>query len=325
MLHFGNSQTRDGVAGMSEADFNHFYESYSCRSYLGDPWKLLTLVLLDLHFFATVALYRLNWPSEEFRSLLHSSTVQNQWVFSPSKWAAGGGDDRFIYERTLSEMATLTTWTHALRYTCATMLLIQTLLFLQFAVHLDAKLAILTESMAFVASELMHFLFVFGFVIVMYALAGQFLYGADLAEFNSLASSAQSCFALMLGGGDFARMQTVNETGTMVYYWSWISLGLLIIMNLIIAILSAGHERATSVIYGDGKEVFTREPVPAKVLHWLTGYESPRKEKAVSQLSNNNAVARRKDMEKAISRRKDMEEELAEIKYLLHKLVSEKN
>eukprot|EP01043_Picozoa_sp_COSAG02_P100141 COSAG02_NODE_36232_length_457_cov_0.994413_1_plen_79_part_10 len=78
---------------------------------------------------------------------------------------------------------------------------------------------------------------------------GSFLYGADLAEFNNLQSSAQACFALMLGAGDFARMQTVTVAGTTVFYWSWIVLGLLIVMNLVIAILSAGYERATKVIY----------------------------------------------------------------------------
>ena len=77
------------------------------------------------------------------------------------------------------------------------------------------------------------------------------MYGADLAEFNDIQLSAQSCFALMLGGGDFARMQTVTVHGTTVFYWSWIVIGLLVIMNLVIAVLEFGHERATDVIYGD--------------------------------------------------------------------------
>lgn len=77
------------------------------------------------------------------------------------------------------------------------------------------------------------------------------MYGADLAEFSNLQSSAQACFALMIGGGDFGRMQTVTENGTTIFYWSWIVLGLLIIMNLVIAILEVGHERAAEVIFGE--------------------------------------------------------------------------
>jgi hypothetical protein len=93
---------------------------------------------------------------------------------------------------------------------------------------------------------------------------GSFLYGADLAEFNNLQSSAQACFALMLGAGDFARMQTVTVAGTTVFYWSWIVLGLLIVMNLVIAILSAGYERATKVIYGENAVGFVAGSVSSK-------------------------------------------------------------
>jgi len=63
---------------------------------------------------------------------------------------------------------------------------------------------------------------VFGGLILMYGFAGQLLYGADLSEFSDIPSATQACFALMLGQGDFARMREITETGTLVFYWSWV-------------------------------------------------------------------------------------------------------
>ena len=166
-----------------------------------------------------------------------------------------------------------------------------------------------------VALELIHFIIVFGLIIVMFALAGQFLYGADLAEFHTISSSAQACFALMLGGGDFGRMYTVTATGTNIFYWSWVLLGLLIIMNLVIAILSVGHERASKVIYGENEVGFhpDEQTLPQRMLEIISPLpkSTPRHGTPLEESS---------DSEGEDHKRKGLEEELAEIKHLLREL-----
>ena len=108
----------------------------------------------------------------------------------------------------------------------------------------------------------------FTFILSMYALAGNAMYGADLAEFRDFPASMQACFALMLGGDNFGRMVEVTRSGTFVFCkppsdlsaqlllchlcwtdWSWVLLGLLILMNLILSILVEGHIKARELIY----------------------------------------------------------------------------
>jgi hypothetical protein len=60
------------------------------------------------------------------------------------------------------------------------------------------------------------------------------MYGADLRNYSSVSGSFQSCFDILLGGGDFEEMKRVANLGTTVFYWSLIVLGLMLGMNIII-------------------------------------------------------------------------------------------
>jgi hypothetical protein len=150
------------------------------------------------------------------------------------------------------------------------MLVLQAVLCLQYFVHIDPRLAIITESIRVVSDELTHFGFVFLFTLGMYAMAGHTMYGAELSEFRDLTNSAQACFALMLGGDNFGRMDAVTHKGTLVFYWSWVFLGLLILMNLILSILIEGHLEARELIYEHEEQdaiyqrVWQKVPSPVK-------------------------------------------------------------
>lgn len=61
-------------------------------------------------------------------------------------------------------------------------------------------------------------------------------------------SSTQECFALMLAGGNFRRMGEITWWGTFIFYWSWVSLSFVILMNIVISILTESHIEATRVI-----------------------------------------------------------------------------
>ena len=55
------------------------------------------------------------------------------------------------------------------------------------------------------ASDLWYFSIIFFSILAMYAYAGLFLFGQDLSEYETWPSSFQSCFNILLGGGDFDR------------------------------------------------------------------------------------------------------------------------
>ena len=65
---------------------------------------------------------------------------------------------------------------------------------------------IVTQTLNFAKSELIHFTAIFFFILWIYAQAGHFMYGADMPEFAGVMIAFQSCFDILLGGGDFDRM-----------------------------------------------------------------------------------------------------------------------
>eukprot|EP01047_Picozoa_sp_COSAG01_P051621 COSAG01_NODE_5347_length_4319_cov_122.319431_5_plen_189_part_00 len=80
--------------------------------------------------------------------------------------------------------------------------------------------------------------------VTQFALAGHFLYGAELAEFYSIQMSIQSTIEFVLGGGDYDRLARVNLVGTLVYYWTLIFIGAVIALNIALTVMMGGYEAA---------------------------------------------------------------------------------
>ena len=52
----------------------------------------------------------------------------------------------------------------------------------------------------------------------------------------------------MVAGGDFRRMSEISWWGTCIFYWTWLALSFIILMNIVISILTESHIAATRVI-----------------------------------------------------------------------------
>ena len=52
----------------------------------------------------------------------------------------------------------------------------------------------------------------------------------------------------MLAGGDFRKMESISRWGTFFFYWSWVLLSFVILMNIVISILTESHIEATKLI-----------------------------------------------------------------------------
>lgn len=156
MKRFAQSQSKDGKLAMDKDDFHRFFEHFCRRSYLGDLWRVADLLLLDMQFVAEVCLYYVNWPSDEFRSLVHERADGNSdpsWIFTSDKWSAvhdGSSTEQYSYEKIIDDMDAMMEYRHTLRYLCATMLLVQTLLLLQYLIYVDPKLAVIVEAISMV-------------------------------------------------------------------------------------------------------------------------------------------------------------------------------
>ena len=262
---------------LREEEFRLFYANLTRKSYLGSKWTCLKLVAILCHTGCCYLLIQTKiarWTDGAFSELVHAhhhAQGDARWSFDDETWSGyqfdGESQDPAA---ALSEISAIGDTCDRLRYLSSVMLVLQAVLCLQYFVHIDPRLAIITESIRVVSDELTHFGFVFLFTLGMYAMAGHTMYGAELSEFRDLTNSAQACFALMLGGDNFGRMDAVTHKGTLVFYWSWVFLGLLILMNLILSILIEGHLEARELIYEHEEQdaiyqrVWQKVPSPVK-------------------------------------------------------------
>ena len=120
-----------------------------------------------------------------------------------------------------------------------------------------ARLGIVTQTLSHAAKQLWHFSVIFIVILSIYAEAGHILYGQDMDEYKTFATSLQSCFDILLGGGDFNRMRQTAHVGTLIFYWTLVVLGVMIGMNMIITILMEGFQQANKVM--DKKAPSARE------------------------------------------------------------------
>ena len=114
-----------------------------------------------------------------------------------------------------------------------------------------------------------------------------------MPAFASLSQSLESCIKIILGEADFyddMLRVTSGEGGnpTSLFYWSLIGLGLVLGMNIIIAILMSGFEKARQV---DTDEAPSGSTTVIEKFEQMTGlYVSPRKRKALTRETSGRVV-----------------------------------
>jgi hypothetical protein len=99
------------------------------------------------------------------------------------------------------------------------------------------RLAVVTNTITRSLTDLAHFIVVLMVVLVAYAVAAMFLFGHRLLQFSELGFSLNTCFLIMIGDFDFAELGAEHPLTAVLWFWSYMILVALIMLNMLLAII----------------------------------------------------------------------------------------
>lgn len=105
-------------------------------------------------------------------------------------------------------------------------------------VRLNAQLGVLTRTLAICQQSIAGVLVLFLLIVTAYAVAGWALWGINMEEYSTLGFSVSASMRLLIGDSDYHFMRQQNRFLATAYFWSFLILGLFLLLNFIIAILS---------------------------------------------------------------------------------------
>eukprot|EP00391_Amoebophrya_sp_Ameob2_P004195 CAMPEP_0179009944 /NCGR_PEP_ID=MMETSP0795-20121207/16540_1 /TAXON_ID=88552 /ORGANISM="Amoebophrya sp., Strain Ameob2" /LENGTH=1054 /DNA_ID=CAMNT_0020705171 /DNA_START=173 /DNA_END=3337 /DNA_ORIENTATION=- len=127
------------------------------------------------------------------------------------------------------------------------------------------RLGLVTNTIWKAASDILHFLIVFGSVFATFAVIGTLLFGTYVPEYSSISRGLISCWRMVAGDFDYAQLKEVSWTGTAVYFMFFHLLIVLIMLNMLLAIiletyLEVKHDETAKAetLYSQAMESFGR-------------------------------------------------------------------
>lgn len=99
------------------------------------------------------------------------------------------------------------------------------------------RLAVVTRTIWNAGSELFHFMIVLLTMFFSYVIAGMFIFGRRLWEFSEFKHAISKCFLFMLGNFDWEELGDENPLTAAFWFWSFMILMTLLMMNMLMAII----------------------------------------------------------------------------------------
>eukprot|EP00760_Papus_ankaliazontas_P025465 PhM_4_TR2724/c0_g1_i1/m.43805/K04990/PKD2L1; polycystin 2L1 len=111
--------------------------------------------------------------------------------------------------------------------------------------RVNAQLKIITETLSACKQDIIGVLVLFVLIITTFAVAGTGLFGTNINAFRSVGVSFSTLMRMLLGEFDYAEMHAVNRVLAGMYFWLFTILGLFLMLNFIVAVLSEGFAKAS--------------------------------------------------------------------------------
>ncbi len=222
---------------------------------ISDPFYWIAVATLMLHIWTLFTLYELR--SIDRTTLKHLvGRHQGRWYLNSTMWnvtnakAAGllGNQDSEVFDLLNYYFDTV----EYLRFKCCMAMLTGAVLFLR---HTRAfgQLSLLVQTLGNAWSALVHFMIAVMVFLVLFGTVGWFMFGNQLEQFASIARSVQTCLNILFGNSaaTWEEMNRVTPHGTLIFWNGFMVLGLIITLNIIIAIILEGYERAKHSLEGE--------------------------------------------------------------------------
>lgn len=118
--------------------------------------------------------------------------------------------------------------------------------------RMNSTLNLLWRVLGMALRDLMGFLVIFNLIFLGYSAMGSFAFGFALEEFSTIGRSYGTCFSMLAGEMDYARLRQANPRLAPVFIGSFVVLVFQILVNMFVAILSEYYEVAKNG--SDGEE-----------------------------------------------------------------------
>ena len=105
--------------------------------------------------------------------------------------------------------------------------------------NFQARVGIITRTLAEASGDLGHFLVVFLIITIGYALVGHVLFGHTVASFSTIGQSISVCAQILLGEIGVLEELSSNDFwfAPVMFFWSYIFVGFFVMTNVLLAII----------------------------------------------------------------------------------------
>jgi len=106
----------------------------------------------------------------------------------------------------------------------------------------NPRMGILTATLTAAADDLFHFLCVFVVVYSNFILGAHLLFGQTLPEWSNMSKASNTGFRALMGDFDFEAMYRVAPVSASVWFWAYMLLLFLILINMVLAIVLEAYD-----------------------------------------------------------------------------------
>mmetsp|Transcript_20254 Transcript_20254/g.46533 ORF Transcript_20254/g.46533 Transcript_20254/m.46533 type:complete len:772 (-) Transcript_20254:87-2402(-) len=99
------------------------------------------------------------------------------------------------------------------------------------------RLAVITKTLQLASWDLVHFLLVFGIIFGSFSVGAFFLFGQKILEWSTPGLALNTSFRALMGDFDFVSMYNVAPVSATVWFWSYMMLIFLVMLNMLLAII----------------------------------------------------------------------------------------
>ncbi|POM58504.1 Ryanodine-inositol 1,4,5-triphosphate receptor Ca2 channel (RIR-CaC) family protein [Phytophthora palmivora] len=121
--------------------------------------------------------------------------------------------------------------------------------------RMNATLNLLWRVLGMAMSDLMGFLVIFNLIFLGYSAMGSYAFGFALDEYSTISKSYGTCFQMLAGEMDYARLRQANPRVAPLFIGTFVVLVFQILVNMFVAILSEYYEVAKNDETASGDDV----------------------------------------------------------------------
>ncbi|POM66396.1 Polycystin Cation Channel (PCC) Family [Phytophthora palmivora] len=209
----------------------------------GDVWVVIehaSIVVVVVFYVVWISIVLLMFQ-KTFRDNLASLVVDGK------DWAADAEARARLYS-VINMLKSVAKLTVALRLIATFAVFLLSLRILnRFRFH--PRLSILTRTVASALHQFGAFFIVFIVIFMTFAVSGTILFGDRVEEFSSLQVAMETCINMLFGNFDYSSIQGLYAPVCMFYYWGYMIVVSLVLLNMMLAIVLDAYAEVSSESY----------------------------------------------------------------------------